>query len=245
MSCLMRQSMWNSVLPKPTESLGRIEGAQGQSRHGLVRILLRAVEGLLEQGKTQEAVEPARKAVAMLRGQSCGEHLLADALSSLSRAVRADNDISVALECLEGIARRPPTAARHLRRDAPGTGATFPLVSAILVIFISNAVSCLRRSPSMTSLSPFADGFWTPTGRHPKPFAISRSVSTGSAMCSAKPERRPLRRQPMRNRSSSADGLSTPTGRHLKRCAISPSVFKQTRRCAARNWRGGRCDGRL
>ena len=79
----------------------RIEGAQGQSRHGLARILLRAVEGLLEQGKTQDAVERARKAVAVLRGQSGGEHLLADALSSLSRAARADNDISVALECLE------------------------------------------------------------------------------------------------------------------------------------------------
>ena len=79
----------------------RIEGAQGHSRHGLARILLRAVEGLLEQGKTQDAVERARKAVAMLRGQSGGEHLLADALSSLSQAARADNDISVALECLE------------------------------------------------------------------------------------------------------------------------------------------------
>ena len=79
----------------------RIEGAQGQSRHGLARILLRAVEGLLEQGKTQDAVERARKAVAVLRGQSGGEHLLADALSSLSQAARADNDISVALECLE------------------------------------------------------------------------------------------------------------------------------------------------
>ena len=79
----------------------RIEGAQGQSRHGLARILLRAVEGLLEQGKTQDAVERARKAVAMLRGQSGGEHLLADALSSSSQAARADNDIPVALECLE------------------------------------------------------------------------------------------------------------------------------------------------
>ena len=79
----------------------RIEGAQGHSRHGLARILLRAVEGLLEQGKTQDAVERARKAVAVLRGQSGGEHLLADALSSSSRAARADNDISVALECLE------------------------------------------------------------------------------------------------------------------------------------------------
>ena len=79
----------------------RIEGAQGHSRHGLARILLRAVEGLLEQGKTQDAVERARQAVAVLRGQSGGEHLLADALSSSSRAARADNDISVALECLE------------------------------------------------------------------------------------------------------------------------------------------------
>ena len=79
----------------------RIEGAQGHSRHGLVRILLRAVKGLLEQGKTQDAVESARKAVAILRGQSGEEHLLAAALSSLSRAARADNDISVALECLE------------------------------------------------------------------------------------------------------------------------------------------------
>ena len=79
----------------------RIEGAQSHSRHGLVRILLRAVEGLLEQGKTQDAVDRAQNAVAMLRGQSGGEHLLADALSSLSQAARADNDISVALKCLE------------------------------------------------------------------------------------------------------------------------------------------------
>ena len=79
----------------------RIEGAHGHSRHGLARILLRAIRGLLEQGKTQDAIERARKAVAMLRGQSGGEHLLADALSSSSQAARADNDISVALECLE------------------------------------------------------------------------------------------------------------------------------------------------
>ena len=93
----------------------RIEGAQGHSRHGLARILLRVVEGLLEQGKTQDAVERARKAVAVLRGQSGGEHLLADALSSLSRAARADNDISVALECLE-----ESLVLRRRLRDAYG-----------------------------------------------------------------------------------------------------------------------------
>ena len=79
----------------------RIEGAQGHNRHGLARILLRSVEGLLEQGKTKDAVGRARSAVATLRGQSDGEHLLADALSSLAQAARADGDISVALECLE------------------------------------------------------------------------------------------------------------------------------------------------
>ena len=79
----------------------RIEGVQGHNRHGLARILLRAVEGLLEQGKTKDAVERARRAVATLRGRSDGEHVLADALSSLGEAARADGDIPVALECLE------------------------------------------------------------------------------------------------------------------------------------------------
>ena len=91
----------------------RVEGAQGYSSHGLVRILLRAVEGLVEQGKTQDAVDRARIAVAMLRGQSGGEHLLADALSSLSRAARANDDLSVALECLE----ESVAVRRRLRDD--------------------------------------------------------------------------------------------------------------------------------
>ena len=79
----------------------RIEGAQGHNRHGLARILLRTVEGLLAQGKTKDAVERARRAVATLRGRSDGEYVLADALSSLGEAARADGDIPVALECLE------------------------------------------------------------------------------------------------------------------------------------------------
>ena len=219
----------------------RIEGAQGQSRHGLARILLRAVEGLLEQGKTQDAVERARKAVAVLRGQSGGEHLLADALSSSSRAARADNDISVALECLEeSLVVRRRLLDTH--GETPQHCATFPSVSASSVIFASKPERWpLLRLP-MRNRSPSTVGFWTPAGRRPRRYATFRSVSTVSGMCGAKLERWPVRRQPMRNRSPFADGLWTPTGRHPRRCATSRSVSTVSGMCGA-NWRGGRCDG--
>ena len=78
-----------------------VEGGQERSPHGLVRILMRLVDGLVEQGRTQDAVEHARKAVEVLRGQEGGDHILARALHALGTAARADNDISIALESLE------------------------------------------------------------------------------------------------------------------------------------------------
>ena len=162
----------------------RIEGAQGHSRHGLARILLRAVEGLLEQGKTQDAVERARKAVAILRGQSGGEHLLADALSSLSQAARADNDISVALECLE-----ESLVVRRRLLDTHGETS-----QALRDLSISlNRLGDVQRATgevaaaTAANRSPFADGFWTPTARHPKPSVTSPSFSKDSAVYAVKP----------------------------------------------------------
>ena len=79
----------------------RIEGKPEYSVHGLARILLRAVEGLLERGASQKAFDVARKTAELLRGRSDAEPLLVDALSSLGRAARAENDVAVASECLE------------------------------------------------------------------------------------------------------------------------------------------------
>ena len=76
----------------------------------------------------------------------------------------------------------------------------------------------------MRNRSSFADGLWTPTARCPRRCATFRSVSSVSAMCSAKPERWPLRRLPMRNRSSFVYGFWTPTGRRPRRCATFRSV---------------------
>ena len=151
----------------------RIEGAQGQSRHGLARILLRAVEGLLEQGKTQDAVERARKAVAMLRGQSGGEHLLADALGRQAgrrgqittfllhwNVLR--NRSSSAVGCSTLTARRP----RHC--------ATFPLRLRNL-----GESSLNRRGGRCGEESLALEGLLDAYGER----ATFRSVSTGSAMC--------------------------------------------------------------
>ena len=79
----------------------RIKGKPDYRVHGPARILLRAVEGLLERGASQQAFDVARKTAELLRGRSDAEPLLADALSSLGRAARAENDVAVASESLE------------------------------------------------------------------------------------------------------------------------------------------------
>ena len=164
----------------------RIEGEQGHNRHGLARILLRAVEGLLEQGKTQDAVETARKAVTTLRGWSDGERILADALSSLGQAARADGDVSIALECLE-----ESLAVRRRLLDTHGETAY-----ALRDVSISlGKLGDLRRESGELAVAAAAyeeslalrRRSWTPTVRRPRHCATFPSASAGSEMCSARP----------------------------------------------------------
>ena len=91
----------NVDLAEAEHILRRIEAAQDGSQLGLARILLRAADALLERGEARSASDYARKVVDVLRAQSDGAPLLADALSSLGEAARVDNDFAVALESIE------------------------------------------------------------------------------------------------------------------------------------------------
>ena len=101
----------------------RIEGKPEYSVHGLARILLRAVEGLLERGASQKAFDVARKTTELLRGRSDAEPLLVDALSSLGRAARAENDVAAAVRFMMSFRRRTWTH-RAGRRHAPRASST-------------------------------------------------------------------------------------------------------------------------
>ena len=68
--------------------------------HGLARIHLRAIEGLLQQGRTHDAVDVAAKTLTLLRERRIGGRLLAEALVWSSEAARADDDVALSLEHL-------------------------------------------------------------------------------------------------------------------------------------------------
>ena len=88
----------------------RVERGNGHHPHGLVRLRLREVEGLLKQGKTQEAADVAQKNIDLLRGRSDAKYLLAYALEWSSVAALADGDFAVSREHIEEAVR--------IRRDA-------------------------------------------------------------------------------------------------------------------------------
>ena len=71
------------------------------SPEGLVRGLGRAVAGHLYKGETRKAVDLAREAVDLLRARPRGNDLLAEALTLLSEAVRADGDIAASADQLD------------------------------------------------------------------------------------------------------------------------------------------------
>lgn len=83
----------------------RIEGKSQYDPQSLARVLLRAVEGLLAQDRTEEAVHLARKTVTMLRTVSERGRLLAEALMWAGQAERADDDVAAAIAHLDEAAR--------------------------------------------------------------------------------------------------------------------------------------------
>ena len=80
----------------------KIGGNREYNPEGLVRTLGRAVAGYLNKGKSRAAVELAGKAVELLRERPNGNGLLAEALTWSSEAARADGDVAVSIDQLEG-----------------------------------------------------------------------------------------------------------------------------------------------
>src|SRR5207302_8562003 len=80
----------------------RLAQKEGSDPRAYARLLLRAVDGLLEQDRAPQAVTIARETVEALKDTPLGGDIdLATALIQLSRAEAADGDLSAARDHVE------------------------------------------------------------------------------------------------------------------------------------------------